>query len=374
MKVALVHDHLSQDGGAEHVLRAMQEIWPEAPTFVLFHDRKRAHPDFLHRNIRPSFLQRLPFAVSHYQWFLPLMPAAVESYNLEDFDVVLSSASAFAKGVITSPESLHVCYCHTPTRYLWSDTHRYVEELPYPRIIKIFLPLLLTRLRLLDRLMAERVDVFVANSETIANRIKKYYHRDTRSILYPPVDTSVFSIGAPKEYYLAGGRLVSYKRLDIVIETFNRLKIPLKIFGRGPEEAKLKKMARPNVEFVGNVNDREKANLYQGCTAYLHPQVEDFGITAIEAMASGRPVIAYAAGGATETILNNVTGVFFSEQNWEHLLDAIIKFRPECFDPERIRKHALQFDQEIFKKRLKNFVESEYTAFRASRTVKPRIL
>lgn len=374
MKVALVHDHLSQDGGAERVLRAMQEIWPEAPTFVLFHDRKRAHPDFLRCDIRPSFLQRLPFGVSHYQWFLPLMPAAVESYNLEDFDVVLSSASAFAKGVITSPESLHICYCHTPTRYLWSDTHRYVEDSHYPRIVKIFLPLLLTRLRLLDRLMAERVDTFIANSETIANRIKKYYHRDTRSILYPPVDTSAFSIGAPKEYYLAGGRLVSYKCLDIVIETFNRLKLPLKIFGRGPEEAKLRKMALPNVEFVGNVNDREKANLYQGCTAYIHPQVEDFGITAVEAMASGRPVIAYAAGGATETILNNVTGVFFSEQNWEHLLDALVKFHPERFDPERIRKHTLQFDREIFKKRLKNFVESEYAAFRASRTVKPRIL
>ncbi|MEK7606670.1 MAG: glycosyltransferase [Patescibacteria group bacterium] len=374
MKVALVHDHLSQDGGAERVLRAMQEIWPEAPTFVLFHDRNRAHPDFTRRDIRPSFIQRLPWGVSHYQWFLPLMPAAVESYNLEGFDVVLSSTSAFAKGVITSPESLHICYCHTPTRYLWSDTHRYVEELPYPRIIKIFLPLLLTRLRLLDRLMAERVDVFIANSETIANRIKKYYHRDTQSILYPPVNTTAFSIGTPKNYYLAGGRLVSYKRLDIVIETFNRLRLPLKIFGRGPDETKLKKMAGGTVEFLGNVNDQEKADLYRECVAYLHPQIEDFGITAIEAMASGRPVIAYAAGGATETILDGVTGVFFQEQNWEHLLDAIVKFQPERFDPERIRKHALQFDQDIFRKRLKNFVESAYAAFHASRSVKPRML
>lgn len=374
MKVALVHDHLSQDGGAERVLRAMQEIWPEAPTFVLFHDRKRAHPDFIGRPIRTSFLQRLPFGVSHYQWYLPLMPAAVESHNLEGFDIVLSSASAFAKGVITSPESLHLCYCHTPTRYLWSDTHRYVEELHYPRFVKTFLPLVLTRLRLLDRLMAERVDAFIANSETIARRIEKYYHREAAGVIYPPVDTGLFSIGSPKNYFLAGGRLVSYKRLDIAIEAFNRLKLPLKIFGRGPEEAKLKKMAGRNIEFLGNVGDEEKAELYRHCLAYLHPQVEDFGITAIETMASGRPVIAFAAGGALETMLPEVTGDFFAEQDWEHLLDAIVRFRPETFDSERIRKHALQFDREIFKKRLHNFVESRYADFRASRMVKPRIL
>jgi glycosyltransferase involved in cell wall biosynthesis len=374
MKSALIHDYLAQEGGAEQVLKTFQEIWPEAPTFVLFYDRKKVSPIFREKDIRTSFLQHIPLAVKKYQWFLLLMPAATESYNLEEFEVVLSSSSAFAKGIITKPETLHLCYCHTPTRYLWSDTHRYLEELPYSRPIKLLLPLFLNRLRLVDRLMAERVDYFIANSETVAQRIKKYYNREPAIVIYPPVETQNFYLSQPQDYFLAGGRLVSYKRFDIIVEVFNRLKWPLKIFGRGPEEKKLKERAKQNIEFLGYVSETEKAKLYSQAIAYLHPQIEDFGITAIEAMASGRPVIAFAAGGARETVIDGVTGKFFYEQTWESLLDALIKFRPQDFNPSQIRAYALQFDKEIFKKRIKNFVETIFEEFKAKQAVKPRLL
>lgn len=374
MKIALVHDHLSQDGGAERVLRTMQEIWPLAPTFSLFYDKKKAHPDFKNKDIRTSFLQHLPLGIKKYKWFLPLMPAATEAHALDDFEIVISSSSAFAKGVLTSPATLHLCYCHTPTRFLWSDSRSYVEELPYNYLIKIFLPIFLTRLRIWDRLTAERVDHFIANSQTVAGRIKKYYGRETDAIIYPPVDTANFFLAKPDNYYLAGGRLVSYKRFDIIVKVFNRLKWPLKIFGRGPEEKKLRRNARKNIEFLGGVSDQEKAELYSRAIAYLHPQVEDFGITAVEAMASGRPVIALGRGGAAETVIDNLTGKIFYEQNWQDLLDTLLKFKPENFSPERIRTYALQFDKEIFKKRLREHAEKRLEEFQAAQIIKPRLL
>ncbi|MDP3245302.1 MAG: glycosyltransferase [bacterium] len=374
MKIALIHDYLSQDGGAERVLRVLQEIWPEAPTFSLFHDRQKAHPFFKDKEVRTSFLQRLPFGVKKYKWFLPIMPAATESYNLSEFDIVLSSSSAFAKGVLTRPQTLHICYCHTPTRFLWSDSHSYVEELPYNRLIKIVLPMFLTRLRIWDRLTAERVDHFIANSQTVAGRIKKYYGREAQMIIYPPVETAKFHVNKPENYYLAGGRLVAYKRLDIVVQAFNRLKWPLKIFGRGPEENKLRAMAKNNIEFLGHISDEDKANAYSRAVAYLHPQIEDFGITAVEAMAAGRPVLAYAAGGATETVVDNLTGKFFYDQNWQGLVDALIKFRPANFIPERVRAYASQFDTEIFKKRIREYAEKSLQEFQANQAVKPRLL
>lgn len=374
MKIALVHDYLSQEGGAERVLRAFQDIWPEAPTFVLFYDKKRAHHSFLAKDIRTSFLQHIPFTFKKYKWFLPLMPAAAESYNLDDFDIVLSSSSAFAKGALTRPETLHICYCHTPTRFLWTDSHSYVEELAVNPLVKFLLPFLLTRLRIWDRMAAERIDIFTANSQTVAERIKKYYNRSPQAIIYPPVETSKFSISQPQNFYLAGGRLVAYKRFDIVVEAFNHLRLPLKIFGKGPDEKRLKKMARENIEFLSFVSDEQKAELYKQSLAYIHPQIEDFGITALEAMSSGRPVIAFAAGGATETVIDGVTGKFFYDQNWQGIVDAIVKFKPEEFNPLRIQQYARQFDIEIFKKRIKEFVESAFEKFQAERSAKPRIL
>ena len=358
MKIALVHDHLTQEGGAEQVLRVFQEIWPEAPTFTLLYDRERMKA-FAGRDIRTSFLQNVPGALRHYQWFLPLMPIATESYDLMDYDVVVSSSSALAKGVITRSNTLHVCYCHTPTRYLWSDTHRYVEELRYNRIIKKIVPYFLSRLRVLDQLAAQRVDVFVANSKNVAERISKYYRRKSQ-IIHPPVDTNRFQVSKTVDrYFLTGGRLVAYKNFDITVRAFSRLGIPLKIFGEGPESKKLKSLAKPNIEFVGRVDDATLAELYSQALAFVHPQIEDFGITAVESMASGRPVIAFAAGGAAETVVSGKTGTFFDEQSWEALADAVVRFKPEQFDPKVVRAYAEQFGIDRFKDQMRNLVTAE---------------
>ncbi|MFA6105482.1 MAG: glycosyltransferase [Patescibacteria group bacterium] len=362
MKIALVHDYLAQDGGAERVLKAFHEIWPEAPIFVLFHDQEKI-TGFNEENIRESFLSKFPFVRSNFQWYLPLMPGATERHNLENFDVVLSSSSAFAKGVITSPATLHISYCHTPARYLWSDTHNYIADLPYNKLVKMFLPRLISRLRLWDKMSADRVDHFIANSQTVQYRIQKYYRRES-DIIHPPVDFKRFSTAKTLgNYFIAGGRLVPYKNFDLLIRTFNRIGRPLKIFGLGPEFDRLKKIAKPNIEFLGRITDEQKADLLAGALAFVHPQIEDFGITPLEAMASGRPVIAYASGGATETVIPNETGIFFSEQSWESLFEAITHFDQNLWDSEKIRDHAAKFRTENFKSTVENYVNSRFEEF-----------
>ncbi|OGH68944.1 MAG: hypothetical protein A3J66_00495 [Candidatus Magasanikbacteria bacterium RIFCSPHIGHO2_02_FULL_47_14] len=361
MKIALVHDYLAQDGGAERVLKAFHQLWPEAPIFVLFHDKGKVD-GFEDATVKQSFIGKIPFAKKRYQWLLPWMPIATERHNLHDFDVVLSSTSAFAKGVLTRPDTLHISYCHTPTRYLWTDTHEYIEDLKYNRIIKAFLPPLIHRLRLWDRMSIDRVDYFVANSNTVRQRIQKYYRRES-DIIFPPVDVDLFSVGDAKDYYVTGGRLVPYKRFDLVVQAFNRLGWPLKIFGSGPELARLRKRARFNIEFVGRVTETEKADLLRHARAFIHPQLEDLGITPIESMASGTPVIAYGVGGVTETVLPGKTGVFFYRQNWEELLDALLNFDPHAWDRVHIRDHALKFSTDSFKRRVRRYVEDRYEEF-----------
>jgi len=362
MKIALIHDHLTQDGGAEKVLQVLQDMYNDAPTYTLFYDKQKMKA-FKDKKIITSFLQKMPFALRKYQMYLPFMPTATESYDLMDYDIVISSSSAFAKGVITRSNTLHVCYCHTPTRYLWSDTHRYVEELRYNKLIKKFIPSILTRLRQWDRLAADRVDYFVA----VARRINKYYRRDS-TVIYPPVETDKFNISEKvNDYFLIGGRLVAYKSYDLAIHAFNNLKIPLKIFGEGPEKQRLEKMAKSNIEFLGKVTDKKLIELYSHCQAFIHPQIEDFGITAVEAMASGRPVIAYGAGGALETVIDGKTGKLFDEQSWESLADAVIRFQKEKFDPETIKIHAEKFRVDRFKKELTDFVNQHYQKMETDR-------
>lgn len=364
MKIAIVHDYLVQEGGAEKVLEVMHKIWPAAPIYTLFFHKKNMEKVFSEGNIRTSFLQKMPFALKRYQWYLPLMPVATESYDLSQYDVVISSSSAFAKSVITNPRTLHISYCHTPTRYLWSDTHRYVEDLRYPRMIKFFLPYLLNRLRAWDELTSRRPDKFIANSYFVSQRIKKYYRRES-DIIYPPVETEKFFISSDiGRYYLTGGRLVPYKRFDITIHAFNQLGLPLKIFGEGPQLEHLKKIAKGNIEFLGKVGVKNLAELYSRCRAFIHPQVEDFGITAVEAMASGRPVIAYREGGAIETIVPGGTGDFFDEQSWEALADKVVRFRDGLCDPQKIKQHAEKFSVRRFQEELKIFVEKEYLAIK----------
>lgn len=362
MKLALVHDYLSQDGGAERVLQSFHDIWPEAPIFVLFHDKKKL-PAFRELDVRESFLAKLPFGKIKYQWYTALMPLATERHNLHEFDVVVSSTSAFAKGVLTRPDTLHISYCHTPTRYLWTDTHEYLDELRYGSIVKSFLPRFIHHWRLWDKMSVDRVDRFLANSRTVQQRIQKYYRRES-DILFPPVNTTCFSPVTRKEelgnYYLAGGRVVPYKRFDLLIQVFNRLGWPLKIFGDGPALSTLKRFAKPNIEFVGRVSEEEKADLMRRALAFLNPQVEDFGLTVVESMASGRPVIAYGVGGATETVIPGLTGQLFYRQQWEDLLDLLLHFDPYKWDSARIRTWAESFDEKHFKHRMRSYVESVY--------------
>jgi len=355
MKIALLHDYLNQAGGAERVLLALAHLFPQAPIYTLIHDKKRLR-GFENKDIRTSFLQKLPFSASKTRWYLPLMPSAVEQLDLSDYDLVISSTSALIKGVITHPQTIHVCYCHTPTRYLWSDTHKYPREINEGKLVKNFLPILLSWLRQWDQIAAQRVNHFIANSNFVAQRIKNYYNRES-TVIYPPVDTENFYISPELgNYYLIISRLKPYKRVDLAIRAFNKLNIPLKIIGTGEDEKRLKKMAKHNIEFLGAVSEIEKRKYLSQCLAFINPQEEDFGITVVEAMASGRPVIAYGAGGALETILENQTGKFFPEQTWESLVDTVIKFKPQEFKPQAIKDHAEKFNTQNFYQKMSDFI------------------
>lgn len=367
MKIALIHDHLNQIGGAEKVLKEFTEIYPQAPIFSLIYDKKITTQYFPAKKIISSFIQSLPFGVKLFKWYLPLMAAAAESLNVKGYDLILSDSSAFAKGVISDINTLHLCYCHTPTRYLWSDSWEYIEELKQSNfLIKKFLPLILTQFRQWDFLAAQRVDKFIANSHFVAKRIKKFYKRESE-VIYPPVNTDKFYINPHKEkYFVALSRLRPYKRVDLAIETFNELRLPLIIIGGGWEIKYLKKIARENIQFLGEIqDDKLKAKIISQAQALIHPQEEDFGIAAIEAMSAGIPVIAYKAGGALETIIENKTGIFFEEQTWECLADTVVNFDSGQFKPQEIKNHAENFSASRFRRQIAELVEKEYSKFKA---------
>lgn len=361
-RIALVHDYLVQDGGAERVLLALHEMYPRAPIFTLFHDPNRTHAGFRGADIRPSRLNSLPFARRHYQWYLPFMAGAIEDMDLSGYDLVLSSSSSFAKGVIAAPDALHMCYLHTPTRFLWQERVGYVNELPQPALIKQILPSVLRRLRVWDRLAASRPDVLLTNSRTSQSRIQRYYGRSS-TVVAPPVDIDRIPFSnKPGTFWLTGGRLVSYKRFDLAVRAFAKLNLPLKIFGEGPELAKLKKLAGPKTEFLGHITEEEKLQLFREASAFLHPQIEDFGITAVEAMAAGRPIIAFGQGGAAETVIDGTTGTYFQVQTWEDIGNAVIRFDPGRFDSRRIRAHAETFAKPAFQNRIREQIAAAWSA------------
>lgn len=354
MKIALVHDYLIQDGGAERVLLEMHKCFPRAPIFTLFYDPKRSHPDFRHAKIYTSSLNNFPFATKHYEWYLPLMAHAIEAFDLSDFDLVISSSSSFAKGIIAAPNATHVCYCHTPTRFLWQERTSYVNELPRPNLLKKPLPYYLHKLRQWDLLAAGRPDTILTNSQTSQSRIKRYYRRDA-NILFPPVDIERIRLSTSVgNYWLAGGRLVAYKRFDLIVKAFAKLNLPLKLFGEGPEFRKLKDLAGPKTQLLGRVDEATKAELYRDAIGFIYPQTEDFGITAVEAMAAGKPVIAFGKGGAAETILDGVTGQLFEVQCWEDIGNAVIRHDPSRYQPKRIRQRAEEFSTLVFRQRFKD--------------------
>ena len=365
MKIALVHDYLVQYGGAERVLECFSELFPYAPIYTLVYDKDAMHGVFEGRNIRTSYLQKIPFASKQHRLFPLLMPSAIEQFDFSKYDVVLSDSASFAKGIITGPETLHICYMHTPMRYAWDDCQKYTADFGFPKFIKSFVPFAMNYIRLWDKLSSDRVDKFIANSNFVSKRIKKYYVKKS-TVINPPVSIDNFKTSEnQKDYFLMVGRLIAYKRHDIAIEAFNKLGLPLKIIGRGPEMKRLQKMAKSNIEFLGRVPDKELSEYYSSCKAFIFPQEEDFGIVAIEAFASGRPVIAFRGGDIPEHMEEGKSGIFFEKQTAEDIIKAVEKFRSSDFDKNYIRSKSLGFDKEIFKGKIKEYIERELTNFSA---------
>jgi glycosyltransferase involved in cell wall biosynthesis len=313
--------------------------------------------------VRPSCLNHLSLTRRHHQWFLPWYPYAFEQFDFSAYDVVLSVTSGFAHGVITGPETLHICYCLTPARFLW-DYHAYVEREQINRLARLALPLVVRNLRLWDRLAAERVDHFVAISRTVQQRIRKYYRREAE-LIHPPVEVERFSLSQERgDYFLIVSRLVPYKRIDLAVQAFNQLGLPLWIIGDGRDRGALEGMASSNVRFIGHVPDEELEPYLGGCRAFVFPGEEDFGIAPVEAQAAGRPVIAYAAGGALDTVTEGTTGVFFREATPASLMEAVARFAELDFDTAVIREHAWQFTQTAFRQKLADFVDRRYAELR----------
>lgn len=366
-KVALVHDHLVQDGGAEQVVRALLKAYPKAPLYTLVYDPAKMGADFnkLAKNrVRTSRWQRHRWAVRHYKWLLSRIDAAFRKFDLSQYDIVVSSSSGWAKSVRTGPGTLHVCYCHTPIRYIWSSADSYIAETGYPAPLKWLFKKLLGRFRRKDLRAARGVDEFIANSEYVARRIKKYYGRKS-TVISPPVDIAQFAPTKRQDnYYLVATRLEPYKRVDVAIAAANKLKRPLKIMGDGTDRARLEKLAGPTVEFAGRISNAARKKLFAEATALLNPQDEDFGITVVEALASGTPVIAYDRGGAPEILERGKYGVLFKPQSAKALAEAIRRFERREFSPRVLRARSQEFSESRFRMAIRKQVAKASTAFK----------
>lgn len=371
MKTALVHDWLNQIGGAENVLEALVGLFPHAPIYTSIYAPRLMPASYAAWDIRTSYMQRLPAVATHHQSYLPLYPIAFEQFDLSGYDLVLSNKSAFCHGVITQPETLHICYCLTPTRFLWMyESYRQREGLG--KTADAALRPMLAWLRQWDRLAAERVDHFVAISHAVQARIKKFYGRDS-VIIYPPLDVERFTPSSrqPADYYLAGGRLIPYKRLDLAVEAFSQLGRPLLIFGDGRDRDSLQARAASNVTFLGRVSQERLVALFQSCRAFIFPGLEDFGIAPLEAQAAGRPVIAYAGGGALDTIVDGKTGLLFHQQSVQALIGAVQAFEALDISPAACRRNAERFAAERFRRELMNYVEARAVEWRSATFAAP---
>ena len=355
MKVALVHDWLNQRGGAENVLEVLVEMFPQAPIYTSMY-WPQAMP-FLYSkwDIRTSWLDQLPFIKAHHQPCLPLYPLVFQNFDLSAYDLVLSNKSGFCHGVRTPPSTTHICYCLTPTRYLW-DLKGYVAKEGLGSLARLLVLPLLGPLRRWDLTAAEGVTDFVAISREVQTRISTLYQRDS-VVIYPPVNTSRFRLTEDHDdYYLVVSRLVPYKRIDLAVEACTKLDLPLVIVGEGRDRARLEALAGSTVRFAGWVSNAERGRYMSRCRAFLFPGREDFGIAPVQAQASGRPVIAYAAGGALDTVIEGETGTFFHQPTTESLIDTLLHFEAEDFDPASIRSNSQRFDTSVFKRELSEFV------------------
>jgi len=348
-------------GGAERVLLKLHEIFSGAPIYTLLYDESKMGEAFLGAEIRTSFLQKLPkFIRDHHKYLLPLLPVAAETFDLREFDIVISSSSAFAKSIITRPDTVHICYCHSPSRFLWDWSHEYLKEQGLGLIRASLAKLLINYLRIWDKSSSRRPDYFIANSKATREKIQKYYRREA-FIIYPPVYLPAFEeFNQAKDgnYFLIISQLTPYKRVGLAVEAFNKLKLPLVVIGEGPDKKKLEKMAGTNVKILGWKSEAEKQEYLKNCTALIFPVDDDFGIAPVEAMGWGKPVLALRAGGALETVLPGVTGDFFDDPMPEVLADGVRRLRRDIplYSHLVIRKWAEKFSEARFKQEIVDFM------------------
>ncbi len=363
LKVALVHDWLTGQRGGEKVLEVLCEIFPEAPIFTLFHFPGSQRKFIEEKEIFTSFLQRMPFLRRKYRSYLPLFPLAIELFDLQDFDMVVSSSHCVAKGIIPRPDALHVCYIHSPVRYAWNQYFAYFSPQKLGFFSRKLIPFPIHKLRLWDESSSHRVDHFIANSRTTAQRVQKYYRRQS-DVIHPPVDTNFFHPnGQQEDYFLIVSALVPYKKIELAIRVFNQNGRALKIVGLGPEYKRLKQLSKTNVQFLGSIDEDSLLKAYQRARALIMPGEEDFGINALEAQACGIPVVSYARGGALETVISNETGVFFSNLSVDSLLGALDKLEAISFNKEAIRAHVQNFSREKFKENINAFLREKWNDF-----------
>lgn len=363
MRVAIVHYWLVSMRGGEKVLEALCDLYPDADIYTLVCRREEVSEKIARHRIVTSFIDRLPFGNRLYKSLLPLMPFALESFDLSEYDLVISSESGPAKAVVTRPDAVHICYCHSPMRYIWDLYPDYMRNSGW--ITRLALGFFAPILRQWDVTTAARVDAFIANSKFVAMRIRKYYGRDSE-VIHPPVSLSDFDIGeSTDDYYLCAGQLVGYKRVDLAVEAFTRMNKKLVVIGDGGELARLRKLAGPTVSFTGRASLSQLQHHFSACRALVFPGKEDFGIVPLEVMAAGRPVIAYGRGGALETVVDGRTGLFFEEQSVDALVAAVQRFESmgSVFrDRTAIRAHAQGFSTESFKAKIRRFVEARALA------------
>jgi glycosyltransferase involved in cell wall biosynthesis len=362
LRIALVHDWLTGMRGGEKVLEVFCELYPQATLFTLLHNRGTVSKTIEKMKIRTSFIDRLPLNATKYRNYLPLFPRAIESFDFSGFDLILSTSHAVAKGARPAPGALHICYCHTPMRYVWELYDEYFGPGRAGLVTRVAMSIVAPRLREWDVRSSDRVNFFIANSRNVADRVRQYY-RKPADVIHPPVNVDQFVVSEKDEgYFLIVSALVPYKRVDLAIETFNLLGERLLVVGTGPESKRLQSTANRNIQFLGWQSDQELSRLYAGCRALIFPGIEDFGIVPLEAMASGKPVIAFGKGGVLETVVDDSrfpTGLFFHDQSVQALKDAIGRFSTTKFDPLIIRAHAERFARPLFKERMHLYIEEK---------------
>ena len=366
MRIALVHDFLTRFGGAERVLLELAEMFPEAPIYTFLYDEWKMGRWFKKERVQTSFLQKFPsFFLKRPQLLWPFYGAAAESFDLRDFDLVISSSSIFSKGVITRPQTVHICYTHSVSRFAWDYSFEYLKENNLGFFSRFLAKTYLSYFRLYDRAAALRPDYFIANSRSTASRLKKYYGVDAK-VIYPPVSL-IADRESPivkekkerEEYFLIVSQLAPYKKIDVAVEAFNKLELPLLVIGEGAQKEYLEKIARPNVKILGWKSDEEIAEYMKNCVAFVFPGEDDFGIAPVEAMSLGKPVLALARGGALETVLPGITGELFQEPTPEVLADGVRRLRRNLvnFSPLVISKWAGRFSRERFRQEIVEFIE-----------------